>query len=116
MAEAFFNGLSRTSRAESAGTRASEGEPLHENVIRCMREAGYDVSGKRRRQLTAKMVAAADRIIVLCERSETPQGIAADSRTEFWDVPDAKDRSYEEHAAIRDRIRAKVVALVEAVG
>ncbi len=117
MAEAFFNSLSKKHSATSAGTvvkKKVQGGEVKERVKRVMKEAGVDVSGKTRKQLTKEMVDEADRIIIITESSTHPDYLKdASSKTEYWDIPDTKGQSYEFKEKIRDKIKGEVELLVE---
>ena len=118
MAESIFNRLSKKYRAFSAGTDvgSNEGKPLHELVIGCMTEQGYDLSNNKRKQLTAEMVQAADKIIVMTEKKDLPLYLKDLPNAIFWSVDNPKDKSYEFHCATRDQIKKLVETLVKEIG
>lgn len=109
MAEAFFNRMARTARAESAGTKpAAAVNPM---AVKVMREVGIDISAAKPKKLTLEMLEAADRVITmgcisgeLCPASLVP--------TEDWKIEDPAGKSIEKFREIRDLIRAKVEHLV----
>jgi len=112
MAEAFFNKLSKTYKAISAGIHAvGQMSPL---IIELMKEEGVDISDKKSKQLKAEMVENASRIIALgddVKRSELLQVKMAEN----WHIPDPVGKSVEEIRAIRDSIKEKVINLVKEV-
>jgi len=118
MAPAFFNRMTKKNHGSGAGTDVGghEGEPLHEFVIRCMAELGYDLSRNTRRQLSQEMVKKADRIIVMTEKESLPGYAKSSKKLIFWDIKDAKDRNYEFHCQTRDQIKNLVEKLVENYG
>jgi len=117
MAPAFFNKLSKKHKTIGAGTHVDEheGEPLHEFVIQCMSELGYDLSKNTRKQLTPEMVKEADKIIVMTEK-ENLQDYIDMSKVVFWKIDDAKNKSLEFHRQIRDQIKRLVEKLVKEIG
>jgi len=117
MAPAFFNALSKKHKAIGAGTHISgkEGQPIHEFVIGCMAELGYDLSKCTKKQLTPKMAGETDRIIVMTEKKDLPDYIDM-RKVVFWNVEDAKGMSYEFHRKVRDQIKSLVEKLVREIG
>jgi protein-tyrosine-phosphatase len=119
IAEAFFNRLSKKNTGFSAGTHAGiyQGKPVKEfdPVMRCMAELGYDLSEKVSKQITPKMAKEADKIIVLNDKADMPSYVEL-SKVELWDVEDGKDRSYEFHCRMRDKIKVLVEELVREIG
>ena len=118
MATAFFNTLSTKHHAIGAGTHVgdNEGRPLQELVIQCMAELGYDLSDKRRQQLTPEIAREADKIIVMNEKEDLPPYLSDSPKLIFWDVEDAKGTPYEFHVRIRDQIKGLVETLVRETG
>lgn len=117
MAAAFFNKISKKNKAVGAGTDVGdrEGEPLHEFVIQCMSELGYDLSKNTRKQLTSKIVKNVDKIVVMIEKEDLPDYIDM-SRVVFWKIDDVKGKSLEFHCKIRDQIKILVEKLVKEIG
>ncbi|MBI5392692.1 low molecular weight phosphatase family protein [Candidatus Woesearchaeota archaeon] len=122
MATAFFNSLSKKNKAIGVGTHVGEnaGKPLHEFVIKCMAEESYDLSKNTPQQLTEETANTADKIIVITEKENLPIYLKNNpeivSKIVFWDIPDAKDKTYKFHCKIRDEIKELVEKLVEEIG
>lgn len=114
MAAALFNQLAdpRKAQASSAGTRP--GATVHAEVVEAMREAGVDLSGERPRLLTRELAADATLLVTMGCGEECPfvPGVERDD----WPLPDPRGRPVEEVRAIRDEVRARVLALVESRG
>jgi len=114
MAAAFFNSLadSAKARAVSAGTRP--GAAVHPEVATTMREVGIDLSSATPRLLTTDLAKEARLLITMGCGEECPYvpGLERDD----WALPDPKGRPLDEVRSIRDDIRARVAALVEARG
>ncbi len=114
IAAAFFTQLADATKAVavSAGTRP--GPHVHPEVREAMREVGIDLSSARPQPLTAELARGAKMLITMGCGEECPYvpGVERDD----WALPDPKGRPIEEVRAIRDDIRRRVEALVEARG
>ncbi|MFH1420878.1 MAG: low molecular weight phosphatase family protein [Candidatus Aenigmatarchaeota archaeon] len=116
MAEALFRTFAREGgeyEAMSAGTHVleNEGKPLADEVVRCMKELGYDLSGSRRKQLTPQMVDEANKVVVMTSFGDVPWYLHGSPKMTYWDVPDGKGKSYEGICAIRNQIRDLIQTL-----
>ncbi|NUQ69366.1 MAG: hypothetical protein HUU17_00935 [Chthonomonadales bacterium] len=115
MAEAMLDRIATERRlpirAMSAGAQAADA--LNPAVIRVMEEAGITMVGRRPKQLTPEMAAAADRIIGMgCEvDAEACPAVAA--LAEDWALVDPAGQPDVAVRRIRDEIRLKVEDLVE---
>ena len=87
MAEAFYNSLTGTRDASSAGAAADNGSPVHSGVQAAMREKGIDMSNMTSTRLTQRMFEDADKVIVF-PTPYMPQWVLNDPKTEFWGVSD----------------------------
>ena len=118
MASAFFSRMSKKHRALCAGTHVGveSGRPLHESVVKAMAELGYDLSRSTRKQLTPQMVRESEHIVVMSEEDSLPDYLANQPDLVFWEIDDAKDKSYEFHVKIRDQIKKLVESLVKEIG
>ncbi len=116
MAEAFFKSTSHHN-VSSAGTKVGEkqGQGIHELVINCMAELGYDISRNTRKQLTPELVETADRIIALTPEEDMP-AYARNAKVIYWQVTDPKDAPYEFHCLVRDQIKGLVERLASQIG
>jgi arsenate reductase len=111
MAEAFFNRMARgKARGFSAGTQpASKVDPV---VVEAMREVGVDISGRKPKMLTFKMLQSADRVITMgCNIAEACP--ASFVPTEDWELDDPEGKPIEEVRQIRDKTKARVEGLLE---
>ncbi len=118
MATGFFNALSSQHHATSAGTHAESfiGTPLPEYVVRCMSESGVDISAQTRTQLTEELIEQADLVAMITAKEDWPEYVKRSPKVVFWDVPDAKDRSYEFCCNIRDQMSELVRTLSQQLG
>jgi arsenate reductase len=111
MAEAYFNHFAEgRAIAFSAGTRPEPEMSLR--TIELMREEGLELDGRKPQRLTPEMLAEADRVISLGDdvAEAWPFGFAP---AEDWSLGNPKDRPLNEARKIRDRIKARVLELLE---
>lgn len=117
MAEAYYNALTGTHDASSAGVdlaNSVKGENLSvpELVIEVMREDGYDLTAARRKALTPDMVAAVDRVVVITDHP-MPDYVEQSGKVIRWaDIPDAVRTPVEFHRKVRDMVRERVKTLL----
>ena len=114
MAAAFLAALADPSRVEpvSAGTRPAD--RVHPEVVAAMREAGLDVSQNEPRKLTDDLAAGASLLVTMGCGDECPFVPALE--VVDWPLRDPQNRPPEEVRAIRDEIRDRVLALIQARG
>lgn len=112
IAAAFFNRLadSRRARAISAGTQPAPA--LHPEVIAVMHEAGIDLSAAVPQRLTPALAAGARWLITMGCGDSCP--IVPDAIRDDWPVDDPGGQTIERVRAIRDEIRDRVEAFVNA--
>ena len=112
MAAAFFNQLADPDRARALSAGTQPGERVHPLVDEVMKEVGIDLSANRPRRLTPEMAADATLLITMGCGDECPYvpGLVRDD----WSLPDPKDRPLADIRNIRDQVRARVAALVNA--
>ena len=127
MAQAMFNRLSRH-RSSSTGTMVleMEGQTLAERakvapsvvlVLELMsEEEDLDLSSEQRTQLTAELVDAADKVIVMAERETWPAYLVEGGKVESWEIGDAFNISKDAVRAIKDQIKVKVEELARETG
>jgi arsenate reductase len=110
IAEAFFNQMAKgKAKGFSAGTQPAD--KVNPIVIEAMREVGIDISRRKPKMLTLKMLEDADRVITMgcgvegvCPASFVP--------TEDWELEDPEDKPIEKVRQIKDEIKAKVEELI----
>ncbi len=110
MAEAIFNHYAKgEALAYSAGTRPAS--HIDRNVIQAMKEVGLDISKQRPKVLTPEMMVDVDRVITMgCSVEDVcPATFVA---TEDWGLEDPVGNPIEKVREIRDKIEAKVKALI----
>ncbi|HEY0868254.1 MAG TPA: arsenate reductase ArsC [Fimbriimonas sp.] len=118
MAEAFLRKLAseRNLDVESASAGTLGGGSIHPAVADAMREAGVPLDGQRPKALTQQMVDRSDLVVSM--------GCGVDSKAcpanfivaEDWGIDDPAGQPIERVRQIRDRIRAKVEAMLDLLG
>jgi arsenate reductase len=114
MAAAFFNQLADTSRVRAVAAGTQPAERVHPEVIETMREVGADLSAARP-QLLDDELARDTALLVTMGCGEACPYVPGLDRDE-WALPDPKGRAVEDVRAIRDDIRRRVEALIDARG
>ncbi len=117
MAEAFYNHLTGTNDAMSAGVDLENSvkgnDPtVPDLVVEVMKEVGIDVSTKRRDVLTKEMVEKADKVVVITDQP-MPEYMEESGKVERWlHIPDAVRTPIEFHREVRDMVRREVEKFV----
>ena len=114
MAAALFNALVDPAKARALSAGTKPGPAVHPEVAEVMREIGVDLSSATPRLLTDELAGRVNMLITMGCGDECPYvpGVERDD----WALPDPKGRPLPEVRAIRDDIRTRVAALIEARG
>jgi arsenate reductase (thioredoxin) len=117
MAEAFFNKLAKERGLEAAAVSAgtAPGQQVNPVAAQAMAEVGVSLEGRRPRQLTPELAAAADRIITMGCGVEAEMCPAGSYITEDWQLPDPHDQPIEAVREVRDAVRQRVVSLLDEI-
>jgi arsenate reductase len=110
IAEALFNKLAKGHAvAVSAGDRpASKVDP---KAIEVMKEIGIDITNRRPKSLTLKMMEEADVVVTMgCGADVCP---VTPKRVDEWQIEDPAGKSMQTFRKIRNEIRGRVEKLVE---
>jgi len=118
MAEAYFNKFAQEQginwRAMSAGFLPAE--KVNEKAILLMKEEGIDISDKKPKTLDEKMLRSADKIVVVCKECEE-EGLCLvlpkDKDIEYWRFENPAKMELNEAREIRDKIKEKVLNLID---
>jgi arsenate reductase len=112
IAAAYFNVLAdpAKARAVSAGTKPAR--RVHPEVVEVMRESGFELSGNDPRLLTPELASGASILVTMGCGEECPYvpGI----RRQDWPIQDPKGLPLDVVRRIKDEIRSRVEALVDA--
>jgi arsenate reductase len=114
MAAAWFNQLADPTKARAVSAGTQPGERVHPEVVDVMREVGVDLSTKRPQRLTDDLARSASLLITMGCGDACPYvpGLERDD----WPLPDPKGQPLGEVRLIRDDIRDRVSALLDARG
>ena len=120
MGEAFYNALTGTTDATSAGVQPENSimkdDPhLPPLPLEVMKEVGIDLRDARRKKITEEMVNAADTVIVMIREDEfpLPPYLLGSPKLVRWDdLPDPKGTDLQTHRAVRDAVQSKVRGLL----
>ncbi len=111
MAEAFYNHITGTRDAASAGTEVIVGKPMPPRILSIMNELGISMSGHYRKQITKEMFDEAERVILMTNKS-LPDYLKGD-KVAFWDVDDPRQQEMDVFYRVREEILAKVNEMIE---
>lgn len=114
MAAAFFNHLVDRNRAEAVSAGTEPGLRVHPEVLTVMQEVGIDLSGAKPQRLTEELAREAQLLITMGCGDKCPY--VPGLRRDDWPLPDPKGRPLDEVRAVRDDIRRRVAALLNAEG
>jgi arsenate reductase len=114
MAAALFNALADPTKGRALSAGTNPGGRVHPEVVTVMREEGIDLSDARPRRLTTEMASGAELLITMGCGDECPY--VPGLRRDDWPLDDPKGQPLDRVRAIRDEIRRRVEALVDAEG
>ena len=116
MAEAFFRKFApKQYSAQSAGTRPSS--ELNKAVVYLMHEIGVDITCQQPKLLSRTMLEDSSIIVNMgcIDKEACPALSSPDVSMINWNIPDPKDRSYNDIRNIRDDIKEDVIKLIKAL-
>lgn len=87
MAEAFYNALTKSNDATSAGATAETKDHISKRAIEAMNDIGYDVTNLKPKQLTERMAEGADKVVYF-PSDYMPGYVKNSDKSELWDVID----------------------------
>lgn len=114
MAEAFYNSLTNSSDAVSAGATAETKDHISKRTIEAMSDIGYDATNLKPKQLTEQMVNEADKVIYF-PSDYMPDYVKQSEKAELWDVVDPhyhKEEGMPLVHKVRDDIKQRVEKFV----
>lgn len=114
MAAAFFNQLANPEKARAVSAGTQPAQHVHPEVLATMQEIGIDLSKAVPTRLTAELAQDAALLITMGCGDECP--IVPGARRDDWPLSDPKGGPPERVRGIRDDIRQRVQALVDAEG
>jgi len=114
MAAAFLAEMADPAQVEAVSAGTQPGDRVHSEVLDAMREVGIDLGGKRPQLLTEELARGASLLVTMGCGDQCPH--VPGLRRDDWPLRDPKGLPVSEVRAIRDEIRDRVVALVDARG
>jgi arsenate reductase len=122
MAAAFYNQLTKTNDASSAGTNVeTQGQTLLERkkarpgasfVVDVMREVNIDISNSKTKQLTKGDLTNYDLIVNMAGKKYTPKWLTTAPNYMYWKIRDPMGRNHNVTVRARDIIRKNVEDLI----
>ena len=110
MSAAFFNALADPACARGVAAGTQPAERVHPEVVATMREVGIDVSAAKPTLLTDELARQASLLVTMGCGESCP--VVPGLERADWELSDPKGQPPERVRAIRDDIRARVLALV----
>ena len=114
MAAAFFNALVAPGRAQALAAGTQPATRVHPEVVAAMADVGVNLAAASPRLLTPELAAGASVVVTLGCGEECP--VVPGAQREDWPLPDPKGQPADAVAEVRDAIRERVEALLEARG
>jgi arsenate reductase len=114
MAAAWFNVLADPAKASAVSAGTEPGAHVHPEVVTAMREVGIDLQGAVPRKLTDELARTASLLVTMGCGEACP--VVPGLRRADWPLEDPKDKPIEQVRAIRDEVKGRVTALLEAEG
>jgi arsenate reductase len=112
MAAAWFNALADRSKARAISAGTEPGARVHPEVVTAMREVGIELEGLAPQRLTDDLAATAS-LLVTMGCGEACPVVPGLTRMD-WPLEDPKGKPVARVREIRDDVRARVAALLEA--
>ena len=113
MAAAFFNQLADPTQALAISAGTEPGERVHPEVAAAMGEVGIDLSGARPQRLTEELAAGATWLITMGCGDKCP--VVPGVKRDDWPLQDPKGQPVERVREIREEVRERVRAFVDAL-
>jgi arsenate reductase len=114
MSAALFNALADPGKARALSAGTAPAQRVHPEVVEAMREVGIDLSGARPQKLTEELARQAQLLVTLGCGEECPY--VPGLKVVDWPLADPKGQAIEAVRGIRDEIRGRVEALLQAEG
>jgi len=123
MAKAFYNSLTESQDADSAGLHVHEpGQTLQERkavseskhffVLDTMKQAGIDISNYTRTPLSKDMQEKYDLVVSMAKKEESPDWLLNSPNYTYWEINDPRGQDLATTTKVRDAIKSKVSDLI----
>ncbi len=111
IAEGYFKRLFLGHKVKSAGTSAKQYSSYRlgsfDNISKCMREVGINISNKKPKQLTGKMLEESD-LIIWMSQDDPYMYTLGKKKVIKWNVLDPAGQSYDFYCKVRNHIEGLV--------
>jgi arsenate reductase (thioredoxin) len=114
MAAAWLDALADPAKARAISAGTEPGERVHPEVQAAMREVGIDLSNEKPRFLSDDLAREATMLVTMGCGEVCPA--IPGLRREDWPLEDPKGKSVERVREIRDEVKRRVEALLDAEG
>ena len=114
MAAAWFNLLAHPDKARAISAGTDPGRHVHPEVVTTMEEVGIDLSEATTMKLTPDVAQTAQILVTMGCGDRCP--VVPGAKRDDWPMEDPKGRPLDEVRKIRDEIRDRVQALIDAEG
>ena len=115
MAEAFYNNLTKSKNAFSAGTNPNtptKYPKIPDEIFQIMKEENIDVSHQKVKLINRHFVDEAERIFVMCKKDLCPDFLTKSDKVIYWKIEDPYQMSIDDMRKIRDQIKVKVQSIL----
>lgn len=112
MAAAWFNALADSTKARAISAGTEPGTRVHPEVLTAMREVDIELEGIAPQKLTDELAGTASILITMGCGEACP--VVPGLRRMDWPLEDPKGKPVERVREIRDDVKARVSALLEA--
>ena len=112
MAAAWFNALADASKARAISAGTEPGTRVHPEVLTAMREVDIELEGIAPQKLTDELAATATILVTMGCGEACP--VVPGLRRLDWPLEDPKGKPVERVREIRDEVKSRVSALLEA--
>jgi arsenate reductase len=114
MAAAYFAAMADPSRAQGLSAGTQPVDRVHPEVVEVMKEVGFDLSDAQPQRLTDDLARGASLLVTMGCGDQCPY--VPGLRRDDWPLRDPKGQTVDDVRRIRDDIRQRVSALVDAHG
>ena len=106
MAEGFLRKYAPHLDILSAGTKPKS--ELNQDVVKAMQEIGIDITNQKPKELTTEMISQSVTVNMGCMDKESCPALFVKDVIN-WNIPDPKDKEFEQIREIRDQIKNEVL-------
>ena len=115
MAEAFYNQLTKSQNAFSAGIDPNtplKYPEIPSQVRLVMAEEEIDVSRQKVKLINRCQVGRAAQIFVMCQKEDCPAFLINSGKVVYWQIEDPYQLSLDDLRRIRDQIKVKIESIL----